>query len=484
MNVAAVFLKSSTIEAAIQAQISNGVRIALGLSLADQLVSEINTLVAQSLTMDQFVEELKKLVASVWNPSDPSIKTRYPLGRPLLLHFDELGNLGDSNVLVKFVDLPRDLRVIDDSTPLPTMMLRLQYEADLFGDFWKTLNPAIGTKHCFVYLSGKGSAMTFRGHGLRQCPGLMTHLLLELLTVEDVKKMLLLPASSGGPLLWSTLVTDGPQLLLEAATSTSCELIDGLANYLHKLTDGVPRLLSVAVSACQSLRLSSTSLLGKIADGAFDRVVLDAMRTQAPGAMDPFEALPPILHVADELVNQLALAAVTHLPFNMHDYVKLSGFSIPRMFLASELGLYASRFKVDADQASDGLNLVSLVQVTVPKVFFWSLLKYVRMAQYSDIMMTMMRLYGSLITNKGEWLEDAVATAYAVRFLNAQAMTDEERAFGAILEQFKNSPMKDILVSVNHNVPGLRDWTRKIVREKETSSPTGTCSAILFGVIR
>ena len=208
------------------------------------------------------------------------------------------------------------------------------------------------------------------------------------------------------------------------------------------------------------------------------------MRTKAPGAMDPFKALPPILRVADDQVNQLALAAVTHLPFDMHEYVELAGFSIPRMFLASELGLYASRFKLDADRANDRLNPISLVQVTVPKVFFWSLLKYVRMAQYSDIMTTMMRLYGSLITNKGEWLEDAVATAYAVRSLSAQALSDKERAFGAILEQFKDSPMKDILVTVNHNVPGLRDWTRRIVADKKTSSPTGTSSANLSRVIR
>jgi len=148
-------------------------------------------------------------------------------GRPLFLHFDEVGSLDDPELVAH---------------------LKCVEPRDVFYKFWSIVDGILRQPGCFVYVSGKDSSMDLVAHpgaSRGKSSGHVERLLLEPLKATHVVQMLSLPLPSGphrGRALCEVVFGVDVHLLSGPDTSES-KLLSELADLLVELTGGLPRAL-------------------------------------------------------------------------------------------------------------------------------------------------------------------------------------------------------------------------------------------------
>ncbi len=183
--------------------------------------------IAEKPSFLEFISELRLLLAKEidvrWTP-DKVKSSRY--GRPLFLHFDEVGGL----------DHPALMKHLDCAEP-----------RDVFYLFWATLDSIVKQPGCFVYVSGKDSSMDLVAHpgaSRGKSSGYVERILLEPLSANHVIQMLSLPQpddNNGLILCRAVFGIDESSLL--TAESIEGRLLTELADLLVDITGGLPRAL-------------------------------------------------------------------------------------------------------------------------------------------------------------------------------------------------------------------------------------------------
>ena len=202
----------------------------VGSRISTTEMDSLKLLISPKTSLVEFVSQFRLLLAKQIDDRWTIDKAKSsPYGRPVILHFDEVGGLDDPELMAH---------------------MKCKEPRDVFYKFWATLDDVLKQTNCFVYVSGKDSSMDLVGHpgaSRGKSSGYVERLLLEPLSVKHVMQMMSLPQPDGAlkreALCRSVFGIDATALRED---SLEYKLMTNLAELLVHITGGLPRALLYA----------------------------------------------------------------------------------------------------------------------------------------------------------------------------------------------------------------------------------------------
>lgn len=399
---------------------------------------------ASVLSNVQFVRRIQKVCCNLHsNFWDGSKKEQYSSLRPLILHFDEVGSLSNP----KLVKLFGDPSASDD----------IEAIISVYYAFWSCIEPLVRMRNCFVYVSGRGSELAGMGRGQRNSPGVMRHLVLEPLQVEHIMEIFAHPILL--PLAAAAVPTCTALFRIQHNWSDSeRSILTQVAQLVAKLSGGVPRLISYALSFLQ-LRYGSVEHVQEflkdpvIAARLLTEVMRDVPQASAFG-------LPRHLHDHPAVVGELVMAALTKQSFVRNKRVSIGKQKFEIAWLAGDLGL---------TQTLEGDQFI----LSAPPVHYASLVEVANMSDISQYEELRRRYLAPIDSDeKGPQLEKGIQYALVSRFLGVTcAAKQRELSVEEAFVEFQLTNISSWRMRWNPNEEVVSKLPNTI-RHQETASAT------------